>query len=123
MATKSKNGRLAAVNQELTDFRVTGKGRAPKVELTTKPAPKSRAEGDAEMAKAAGVKAGTLKEIERIVLPTPQIEVFEVDIVGVSSLIIHAWSAKAIRQMMHGQKIPGGGVKPGREAKIPVNRF
>src|SRR6185437_15859357 len=57
---------------------------------------------------------------KQIVIPSPKIEVISIPIEGITSLIIHAWSEKAIRQMLSKQmKLP----TTGKDAKDPDADF
>ena len=54
------------------------------------------------------VKA-TPAQVSAIVIPKPDVQTVRVKIVGTAPLIVHAWSAKAIRKMEESQ---GGRIKP-----------
>ncbi len=62
----------------------------------------------------------TAAKVGRVVLPALEILPFYAYIVGDSELICHAWSEKAIKQMLDGQV---GEATAGREKKDPVADF
>lgn len=60
------------------------------------------------------------KEEQGIVIPKLNLQLMEVTIIGDMPLICHAWSQKAIKEMLDKQMKKA---KPGREAKDPVADF
>lgn len=65
-------------------------------------------------------KASASKSGSAIVIPAPQIQRIEVPIIGISPLIVHAWSEKAKKMMLEKQQKKATGAK---EAKDPHADF
>jgi hypothetical protein len=85
-----------------------GKSNGPPVATAAPPAPAKKP------GRGRGVVAGPIE------IRPPKIEVIVVEIRGNMPLIVHSWSVKAVRQMLHKQmKIPD----TGREAKDPQRDF